>query len=302
MIPENFETIVAADVGGTNMRAALVAGDGEILFRKELPTPHHASVPTQLTELIRSAATHSIPGRTAPGHAVVGMPGQIDYRAGRLLWAPNLPKTWPDQLSANQLSADIGLPVHLANDADVAAVGEAFFGSGKDHTDVAYVTISTGIGSGLVFGRRLVHGTRSLAEIGHTIVDWEAALKSAPSTLEENASGSGMSRLADLAGLGALSGKEIDDLVMSGDAAALEIWHHAIFVAAVGITNLVTCFAPEIVVLGGGLGLQRSFFDAVCETTEHKIISVAPTIPIVPASLGDNAGLVGAARWASATS
>lgn len=302
MTSDRTETIVAADVGGTNMRAALIASDGEILFRHELPTPHHAKVPTQLTELIHSAANHQTTNRPAPTHVVVGMPGQIDYVAGKLLWAPHLPKSWPELLSASQLSTVIGLPVHLANDADVAAVGEAYFGSGKEHRDVAYITISTGMGSGLVFGGRLLRGTRSIAEIGHTIVDWEAARELKAATLEETASGSGMTRLADAAGLGAISAKEIDELMKAGDKLAIGIWEQAIFVAAVGIANLVTCFSPEIVVLGGGLGLQPNFFTAVSAAAQHNVQARSQMVPIVLASLGDNAGLVGAAGWTAATS
>lgn len=300
MTSDLTETIVAADVGGTNMRAALVASNGEILFRRELPTPHHAKVPNQLTGLIRSAADHRVSNSPAASHVVIGLPGQIDYVAGKLLWAPHIPETWPDQLSAAQLSPDIGLPVHLANDADVAAVGESYFGSGQGYTDVAYITISTGMGSGLVFGGQLLHGTRSLAEIGHTIVDWESAHAGKAATLEEIASGSGMKRLADEAGLGALSAKMIDDLVKEGNAVATGIWEQAIFVAAVGITNLVTCFSPEIVVLGGGLGLQPNFFNAVCAITDRNAFTRSPSVPIVLAKLGDNAGLVGAAAWSAA--
>ncbi|MGO9279268.1 MAG: ROK family protein [Streptosporangiaceae bacterium] len=90
--------------------------------------------------------------------------------------------------------------------ADVAAVGEAHFGSARDHRDVAYITISTGIGARLVFGGRLVRADRSLAELGHTIIDREAWQAGLPATLEEMASGSGITRLAEAAGLGPLDG------------------------------------------------------------------------------------------------
>jgi glucokinase len=79
-------------------------------------------------------------------HAVVRLPGAVDYGAGRLLWAPRLPERWPDLLSRDELLAGLGLPTHIANDADLAAVGEAVFGAGVGTTDVAYLTISTGTG------------------------------------------------------------------------------------------------------------------------------------------------------------
>ena len=139
------------------------------------------------------AAEHS---HGAPSHAVVGLPGAVDYEAGRFLWAPNLPAQWPDQLSADGLSAQLGLPVSIANDADLAAVGEAWFGAGATSPAVAYLTISTGIGAGVVNGGRVLRGTRSLAEVGHVVIDWRAWRDGAPSTVEELGSGSGVARLA----------------------------------------------------------------------------------------------------------
>ena len=118
-------------------------------------------------------------------HAVVGLPGAVDYESGRLLWAPHLPARWPDLLSGEELSAQVGLPVSIANDADLAAVGEAAFGAGAGTADVAYLTISTGIGAGVVHGGRLLRGKRSLAEVGHTVIDWNAWRRGSPCTLEE---------------------------------------------------------------------------------------------------------------------
>ena len=133
-----------------------------------------------------------------------GLPGGVDYEAGRLLWAPHLPAQWPDLLSTEGLTAHLGLPVRIANDADLAAVGEALFGAGADSPAVAYLTVSTGIGAGVVHGGRLLRGARSLAEVGHAVIDWRAWQEGAPCTLEELGSGSGVARLAREAGLGPL--------------------------------------------------------------------------------------------------
>ena len=151
------QTVLAADIGGTQMRAALVDPKGRILLRQSIPTPAQADVPASLIDLI--AAVAASPGHSAPSHAVVGLPGAVDYAAGRLLWAPNLPKQWPGQLSTSGLTAHLGLPVSIANDADLAAVGEATFGAGAGSSAVAYLTISTGIGAGVVHGGRLVRGS-----------------------------------------------------------------------------------------------------------------------------------------------
>jgi glucokinase len=292
------ETTLAADIGGTHMRAALISNEGDILVRRVLPTPHHAKVPGALTDLIRSMASHEMTGKVS--HAVVGLPGQVDYRAGKLLWAPHLPETWPDQLSERQLTDEIGIPIRLANDADLAAVGEAYFGSGRDHRDVAYVTISTGIGAGLVFGGKLVRGDRSLAELGHTIIDREAWEAKLPATLEEMASGSGLTRLAEAAGLGSLDGEKLEALVEGGDPQAIRIWETAIAAAAIGITNLIMAFSPHVVVLGGGIGRQPGYFDRVTATVDRRAPTYLPPFSLTLAALADDAGLVGAARWMAA--
>ncbi len=302
MAIELAEVIVGADIGGTHMRAALVRGDGAILFRRELPTPHEANVPDALTDLVSSVAGHALVGERAVTRVVIGLPGQIDYRAGKLLWAPHLPASWPDQLSEQKLQGSIGLPVHIANDADVAALGEAFFGAGRDFRDVAYVTISTGIGAGFVFGGQLLRGDRSLGEIGHTILDWRAWLANQPSMLEELASGSGMTDMATRAGLGALSAEAIAELVHQKDKDALEIWRQAVSAAAAGISSLIMAFSPGIVVVGGGLGRQSEFFTALKETITHGVARALSPTPLVTAALGDDAGLIGTVRWTASGS
>jgi len=291
--------VLAADVGGTQMRAALVDPDGTVVLRRSAATPGHADVPAALIDLIVSVAAEC--GHGSASHAVVGLPGAVDYEAGRLLWAPHLPERWPELLSRDGLSERLGLPAYIANDADLAAVGEAAFGAGAGITDVAYLTISTGIGAGVVHEGRLLRGRRSLAEVGHTVIDWRAWNAGSPSTLEELGSGSGLARLAREAGLGPLDAREVESAAASGEARAITIWHGAIAACAVGVSNLVMSFYPSTVVIGGGLGRGAEFFgplrDLVMSRPEHH----PADLTIVPAALGDDAGLAGAATWTTAT-
>ena len=307
--PRAPATTLAVDVGGTHMRTALVDEEGKVLLRRSLPTPRRAEVPAALTDLIRSVALGGDAGRPAAAEAVVGLPGPVDYRSGRLLWAPHLPETWAAQLSERQLSEQVGMAVRLANDADLAAVGEAYFGSGhdhgdigsgRDHGDIAFLTISTGIGAGVVVGGRLVFASRSLAELGHTIIDRDAWEAGRPATLEELASGSGLTRMAAEAGLGALDGEGVEDLFSSGHPAAVRIWNGAVAAASIGVTNLAWSFCPRLVVIGGGLGRRPAFYDALRATVERRAPVGLPEISLALSSLGDDAGLVGAARWSEA--
>jgi glucokinase len=292
--------VLAADIGGTQMRAALVDTQGRILTRRSAATPSQADVPGVLIDLIAGVGAERAHGKAS--HAVIGLPGAVDYDEGHLLWAPHLPERWPDVLSSGELSALLGLPVHIANDADLAAVGEAVFGAGAGSADVAYLTISTGIGAGVVHGGRVLRGRRSLAEVGHTVIDWRAWLDGTPSTLEELGSGSGLARLARQAGLGDMDAKAVEEAAARGEPRAITVWDGAIAACASGVANLVMSFYPSTVVIGGGLGRRPAFFDRVRALVLSRPEQHPVDLGIVPSALGDDAGLVGAAGWAAAAS
>jgi glucokinase len=281
------------------MRAALVGPEGEILLRRSDPTPADADVPAAFTNLV--AAMGAEDGYGTASHAVVGLPGGVDYEAGRFLWAPNLPAQWPDQLSATGLSAHLGLPVSIANDADLAAVGEAWFGAGAKSSAVAYLTVSTGIGAGVVNRGRLLRGSRSLAEVGHVVIDWRAWRDGKPSTVEELGSGSGVTRQAVEAGLGAASSQEIEAGAAAGEPRAVAIWQQAIAACAAGVSNLVMSFYPSTVVIGGGMGRQDAFFNPLRDMVLQRPGHHPSDLTIVRSTLGDDAALSGAAAWARAT-
>ncbi len=287
--------VLAADVGGTRMRAALVGTDGRLLLRRSAPTPNDTDVPSALIDLIAEVAAERAHGQAS--HAVVGLPGAIDYEQERLLWAPHLPESWPDLLSRDELSARVGTRVHVANDADLAAVGEAIFGAGAGVRDVAYLTISTGIGVGIVQSGRLLRGVRSLGEVGHTVIDWHAWRDGRPSTLEELGSGSGVARRARESATRFLTAEDIDTAAEHGDADATAIWEDAVTACAAGVSNLVMAFYPHTVVIGGGLGRRARFFAAVRTQVMDRPAHHPVDLAVVPSALGDDAALMGAAAW-----
>lgn len=291
--------VLAADVGGTQMRAALVDSRGAVLVRESVATPGDAAVPGALIELIRRVGAEL--GHGAVARAVVGLPGGVDYVEGRLLWAPHLPERWTEALSRDELSACLGLPVDIANDADLAAIGEATFGAGAQGTDVAFLTISTGIGAGVVNGGRLLRARRSLAEVGHTVIDWRAWQEGRPCTFEELGSGSGVARRASESALAALDAREVEAAARAGDDKANEILEDAIAACAAGVASLVLSFYPDTVVIGGGLGRREGFFAPLREMVLARSEHYPDDLVIVPSALGDDAGLVGAAAWEAAT-
>lgn len=284
---------LAVDLGGTQMRAAVVDHDGELLLRRAEPTPRDAECPQALLALVGDVLADE-----TVDHAVIGVPGRVDYRRGRLEHAPNLPPHWPDALVEQSLTQELGVPVALANDADLAAAGEAYFGAGQDHADLVYLTISTGIGAGVLLDRRLVAGSRSLAEVGHTLLDPAAAGRGKPASFEDLGSGTALGRRGELAGLPA-DGARLVALVHDGDADARRVWGEYVEVLAAGMTNLAFLFSPSAIVLGGGVGRNGDLLlpplrDALERDGPRNL---PQPIEVLVAGLGDDAGLIGAAVW-----
>ncbi|MEP6477424.1 MAG: ROK family protein [Actinomycetota bacterium] len=283
--------VLAVDLGGTNARVALVNVDGTIVTRRTDPTRREEMHPDALVAAIRETTAG-----TDAASAVVGVPGRVDHANGRLEFAPNLPSHWAAHLTEERLSDAVGIRVRLANDADLAAVGEYRFGAGRGTSDMVYLTLSTGVGTGVILGGELVHGRRSLAEAGHTILARDSAFP----TFEQQASGTALSRLAAEAGL-AERGGDLVKRVSAGDRGAAAAWWELCQAAGAGVASLAHLFSPEVVVIGGGLGLTG---DLLYEPLRAALLAYGPRelpepIRIVRAELGDDAGLSGAAGWVS---
>lgn len=281
--------LLAADLGGTWMRAALVEGSSLAeVFRR--PTPTAEPRPEAFVRLLREVAA-----RGNPRAAVVALPGRVDHDLGRLEYAPNLPASWASGLGAAALGAALGVPVAIGNDADLAALGESRHGAGRGAADLVYLTLSTGVGGGVILGGHLCRGRRSLAEVGHTVLDLGAARRGEPATFEQLASGTALERRARDAGL-ALDGAGVVAALRAGDARARAVFEGVAEAAAIGVTNVVYSYSPERVVMGGGLGLVPELREFV---RAHLAAHGPPGLPVelVPAALGDGAALLGATGW-----
>ena len=273
--------ILACDLGGTQLRTAVVDADGAVAHRRAAPTPKDA--PGALAAVLRDglADAGEVDG------VVVGVPGPIDYAAGAPTMLVNLP-AWEGHVSAAALSDELGLDVLLANDADLAALGEHRFGAGRGFDDVAYVTVSTGVGAGVVLGGRLVRGRLSLAELGHTIID-----RHTMETVEDLGSGTALGRLAGE------NAAAVSARALGGDPEAKALFRKATDALAVGVFNLVHLFSPQVVVVGGGMSQAGSLLlDPV-----RQALGVCPAscpasrASVVRADAGDDAGLKGAAAY-----
>lgn len=286
---------LAVDLGGTNMRVAVVAPDGSFVDHDHAPTPHDATTIQPFLDLLERMRTkHTLE------HAVIAVPGRVDHETGTLLHAPNLPPAWREQLTRDALEGALGLDVALANDADVAAVGEAYFGAGEGYGDVVYVTVSTGVGAGAVINGQVLLPRRSGGEVGHTVIDRVAAASGDESTVEGLGSGTALGRLAGARGIAA-RGADLVALVASGDADARAVWDEAMTAVGIGISNLVHVLAPDVVVVGGGVGRNGELVLAPVRDAIERYGPAGTPPDVVTAALGDDPGLMGAAAWRRAT-
>ena len=286
--------VVGVDVGGTQMRAGVIDAAGTVVERVAMATADAVDGTAAVAQLVAALA--------APDEApvVIGLPGRVDYHGGALETGFNLPSGWVAEFRCDRLEHLLQRPVHLANDADMAAVGETWFGAARGHDDVLYVTISTGIGAGLVLGRRLVAGRRSSAEVGQTVIDADGTMGDGSKTVETLGSGTALGRAASAQGLP--TGSALVQRIRAGDTGAVQVWTDAIGAAAVGIANMCWIAAPTAVVVGGGMGRNG---DLVLGPVRDAIATVGPTdladrMDVVEAALGDDAGLAGAAAWLEA--
>ena len=232
---------------------------------------------------------------------------------------PNLPG-WHDVPLATLLADALELPARLHNDASLAALGEAFAGAGRGADPLVYLTVSTGIGGGIVIGGRLFEGRHGLAaELGHILPDPAGPTCGLghAGCLEALASGSALARLArralaageipsgtPLSAMARAAALPLDAAMLAaaaehGDAWALATWQSAGRALGRGLASIINTLDPERIVLGGGL---TAAWDLWARGMHEALAESAVTWPdracdIVPAALGDDGGLVGAALW-----
>jgi glucokinase len=311
---------IGVDIGGTNIRAARFAPDSQVPEPKtKILTQAHLGLEVVLDRI--ELAIREVAG-SLDNIAGVGMaaPGPIDPFTGTLLRAANLPG-WVDVPLRELVEQRIGRPTFLGNDANLAALGEWKFGAGHGHTDVLYMTISTGIGGGVVSGGRLVLGGRGLAtEIGHMLAVPDGPLCGCGQRghLEAVASGTALGRTArerlaagsgDGARLLHLAGGQIENVTgevvgaaaLAGDAFATDIVVEAATLLGRTLASLLHAFNPSVVICGGGVSLLGDLLlDPMRAAVKQYVMDDEywRNCPIVLATLGDDGGLVGAAALA----
>lgn len=339
--------VLAVDLGGTHVRVAKVGRDGRILAQRRARTfagDGPDAVIAQIAELVEELAEWreadvgaelaTYPGsepladreteRRAQSrrgsveiehpHAVgVAAPGPLDPRTGIVFATPNL-EGWRDFAFRDVLADALGLPVHVHNDANLAGLGEALAGAGRGHELVVYLTVSTGVGGGIIRAGRIEEGATGLAgELGHVIVDagGPACNFGHAGCLEGLASGTAIARAAreriargEDSTLGALpddgvTAEAIAEAARSGDPLALAVMDDAATWIGLAIGGFVNTFDPHVVIIGGGVSLSWDLLQVPMRSAALSVIMAADRrrVEIVRAALGDDSGLVGAGLW-----
>jgi glucokinase len=277
----------------------------EPLFQKRISTRGKGTPTERLLGLIGDAWPKE--GRVLSIGAA--FPGPLDPFAGVIISAPNI-KGW-ENLPIRQILRDrFHVPVAVGNDANLAAVAEWRFGAGRGHHNLVYLTISTGIGGGVIIEDQLLLGMRGLAaELGHVTVWPDGPLCSCGlhGHLESVGSGTALANyFNEQAALGKPTSvhadpiptsKEISKAADAGDALAIEALGRAGYYVGIGIANYLLTFNPSIVILGGGVSrCGPAFYDPLRKSmTEHILRpEYADTLVLTTAQLGDDVGLLGA--------
>ena len=293
----------AIDVGGTKIAAAVVGNDGRILAHAEAPTAPdqgYGAALERMSRMLRRVFDEC--GGTVAGIGI-GSTGPIDPETGIYGEVGTLPG-WKGSPLAADLRREFGLPVVVENDADAAALAEVRWGVGRGlprNASLLYVTISTGIGVGVVLDGRLYHGAGGAhPEIGHMVLDasgpvcycgargcWEV-LASGPA-LEAWMKGQNQAE--------PLTARRICELARRGDGLARQAAVRASHYLGLGLANLVTMFCPHVIALGGGLMQSADLLLPGALAVVREICTQVPAenTSIVPAGLGKDVGLLGAA-------
>lgn len=303
---------IAIDLGGTQIRAARYAESGEMEARVARATLAHEgfdAVFSRITTTVRDVW----PSQGAVTAVGLGAPGPLNFRRGVLRFAPNLPG-WVNVPLRTLLTDELGVPAFVGNDADVAALAEHRFGAGKGVSHMVYITISTGIGGGMIFSNRLFTGGQGLGgEVGHMAVDPNGPKCSCGNVgcLEVMASGTAIARrarerlaageaslLAEQVGgdLSRITAREVNEAGQMGDDLAISVFREAGTYMGSALVSLMYLLNPELFVLGGSVTLAG---DLLMAPIQEVVAARAPQAyreqtRIARAELGGDVGLWGA--------
>ncbi|MBI3583319.1 MAG: ROK family protein [Nitrospinae bacterium] len=306
--------VIGLDLGGTNIRAAAVNREGEILHRVKIPTEVPLGRERVIANILKVIDTIKKEHKGLKLSAVgMGIPGVIFFDKGIVARSPNFPD-WIDFNLRERLNKYLNVPFYIDNDANLAAVGEGWLGAGKKFNSFCMLTLGTGVGGGIVLNKNIWRGEYGMAgELGHITIypDGHPCNCGNRGCLEQYASATGIVRMAmeenppsppfTKGGKeGGITADKIYQLAKNGDRYSLEIFQKMGRILGIGIADLVNILNIELFVLGGGVADSWNYFidSAIDEIKKRTYRITGERVKVVKAELGDDAGIFGAAYMA----
>ncbi len=305
---------IGIDLGGTFIKGGIVTQQGEILLQDKVPTEREkgeGKVTENIANLCKSLLARAGLSTADVEGIGMGVPGMIDSAKGEVVYSNNL--DWSHFMIADETKKLTGLPVKIANDANVAALGETKFGCGKEYQNTVLITLGTGVGGGIVIDGKLFEGNRSAgAELGHSVIvaggeqctcgrkgcleayaSATALIRDTKRAMQENPS----SKMWEIGDIDKVTGKTAFDY-KACDESAKAVVDNYIQKLGVGITNVANVFRPQAIMLGGGVCAEGDNLIKPLQAYLDKEIfagTQGPAVKILVAMLGNSAGLLGAA-------
>lgn len=312
---------LGVDIGGTNIRAGVVDEFGHILGEARLPSLAETGLRQAVersAEAAMSAAEHAGISLQQISAIGVGVPGALRSREGVCVYSPNFTDSRNVPI-LTPIRQALGIPTFVLNDVAVQTLGEHQYGAGRDYSHMVMITLGTGIGGGAIIdGELRIGSTEGFAEVGHMTIEpngpfcgcgnrgcWEAlcgrdAIVRGAVTRIQRGQKTAIAEMVDYR-LGSITPALIAHSAEQGDRVAIEVLAEVGQYLGIGIANLIQLYNPEVLVIGGGIAQAgRWLFEPILRTVRARAHMVpASTCRILPAQLGDDAGVVGASVLAA---
>lgn len=309
---------IGVDLGGTRIKLGLVSENGEIIRDHNIPTEADKGPSTVISNIIRGAKEIIKDNKLSIDDIAglgIGAPGAVDLNGGTVKYPPNFPK-WEVVRLGQEVSLGLNnIKVEVDNDANVAAVGESKFGAGKNVDNFFMLTLGTGIGGAIIINKKIFRGNNgAAAELGHSSINYDGPqcncgnkgcieayvgqkylskrtvekLKEHPESMIIRLVNGDMKKVEPYV---------IFQAAKQGDKFAIDILEEAGFYLGIVVANYFNIFDFDIAIIGGGVSAAGALiFDSITKTAKERVLPVhKDRIKIVPAKLGNKAGILGAA-------
>ena len=287
-------SVIGLDLGGTAIKLGQFLADGTCINSLTVATPQPAT-----PEAVVKSMVEAIAQLTPTGNCLalgVGTPGPAD-KSGRIAKVAINLSGWQDVPLADWLEAQTGLPTTVANDANCAGLGEAWLGAGKDYQNLIMLTLGTGVGGAIILNGHLFTGhLGAAAELGLITLNFDGPVCN-------SGNNGSLEQYGSIQAIRRMTGKEpaeLGELAERGDKPTLEFWESYGCLLGAGLASLIYVLPPEAIVIGGGIsGSTKFFFPATLEEIERRVLlSSRENLQLLTAKLGNQAGMVGAAKLA----